>query len=345
MLIDYNMSKDYCADWTAIDAIREMVQNAIDSNKEFSCEILQNTIRVTTYSSNLPLETLMLGSSIKDENAIGKYGEGYKIGMLVLTREKLLPSISTYGKIIGGLFITNQFNIETFNIQVNDYGFTHNKIIFECRIGDICVDDLIHKIPYFSANSPSKPDTVDVWQDRPGEIYVHGLFVTKTDLVFGYNFAPSQITLNRDRNMVDGVYWQLAQYYARLNVSKAELIFNLIERDAPDVQDLSYFLQCKELRAELARLFFNKYGDGAKISKPGTSYYGGGSSVSVGYSASRAYSKCGIEEAKKAADPDAPDQVLANWKEANKSKLRRDLRTSLDTVITRAKSWKKADIF
>ena len=346
MLIDYNMSKDYCADWTAIDAIREIVQNALDSGNTCNYFINDTVIDVCTNNVVLSPKVFSMGVSEKSDNAIGKYGEGFKIAMLVLTRLGHKPIIFTGKYVVSGLFREHEFTgVETFCLDITEAKSYSADTQFLCNPNDLSLDELEYKIPYFSANSPSKPDTVDVWQDRPGEIYVHGLFVTKTDLVFGYNFAPSQITLNRDRNMVDGVHWQLAQYYARLHVDKAELIFNLIERDAPDVQDLSYFLNCKELKAELARLFFNKYGDGAKISKPGTSYYGGGSSVSVGYSAGRVYGACGIVEARKATDPDAPDQVLANWKEANKSKLRRDLRTSLDTVITRAKGWKKADIF
>ena len=344
MLIDYNMSKDYCADWTATDAIREIVQNALDSGKDYEAEA-GDYVSVTTFNTVLTPKVFSMGVSEKSDNAIGKYGEGFKIAMLVLTRLNCKPVIFTGDYIVSGLFKVHEFTgVETFCLEVSKSMAYSHDVQFMCSSASLDLEDLKAKVLPFMHKNMELPKTVDVWQDRPGEVFVNGLFVTKTDLVFGYNFAPSQITLNRDRNMVDGVHWQLAQYYARLHVDKAELIFNLIERDAPDVQDLSYFLQNKELKAELARLFFNKYGDGAKISKPGTSYYGGGSSVSVGYSAGRVYGACGIEEAKKAVDPDAPDQVLANWKEANKNKLRRDLRISLDTVITRAKGWKKADI-
>jgi len=345
MLIDYNMSKDYCADWTAIDAIREIVQNALDSGKDYDCDIQEQNVSVVTYNTKLNPRVFSMGVSEKSSGSIGKYGEGFKIAMLVLTRLGHDPVIYTGNYVVSGLFREHEFTgVETFCLDVWQAFANEKDTQFCCNHDGIDVEDLANKVLPFTHKDMALPETVDVWQDRPGEVFVNGLFVTKTDLVFGYNFAPSQITLNRDRNMVDGVYWQLAQYYAHLHVDKAELIFNLIERDAPDVQDLSYFLSCKELKAELARLFFNKYGDGAKISKPGTIYFGGGSSVSVGFSASRVYSRCGIEEARKAPDQDAPDQVLANWKEANKNKLRRDVRISLDTVITRAKGWKKADI-
>lgn len=346
MIIDYNMSKDYCADWSAIDAIREILQNALDSGQDYECSTTDSIVDIVTKNTVLKPEVFSMGVSDKTENSIGKYGEGFKIAMLVLTRLGHKPVIFTGDYAISGMFRVHEFTgVETFCLNVSEATAYSADTQFLCQLYDIDIEELEHKLPYFSEQPPKKPAKVDIWQKRPGEIYVNGLYVTKTDLVFGYNFAPSQITLNRDRNMVDGVYWQLAQYYADLPVAKAQLIFDLIERDAPDVQDLSYRLHNKELQAELASLFFNKYGDGARIAKPGTSYYGGHGSVSVGYTASRVYSKCGVEEAKQAADPEAPDQILINWKETNKSKLRRDLRESLDKIITRSKGWKKADIF
>lgn len=345
MLIDYNMSAEYCADWSPIDAIREMVQNAIDSGCEYTCEIKDAAIIVTTKGRELPLNTLMLGQSVKSEGAIGKYGEGYKIGMLVLTREGHRPSILTGYNMITGLFKENQFNVDTFNLKVTDTGANQDDIVFLCLKEGIDEAELKAKIPAFTGTNPKIPKTVDIWQDRPGEIFVNGLFVAKSNPVFGYNFAPANITLNRDRNMVDGVHWQLAKYYASLDVKHADTIFHLIEQDAPDVSDLSYHLTNEALKAELARLFFNKYGEGAKIAKPGTNYYGGSFNVSVSSNASRLYSKCGIEEAKKTVDPEAPDQVLLTWAENNKSKLRRDVRISLDKIVTRAKAWRKAEIY
>ena len=346
MIIDYNMTRDYCSDWSPIDAIREMVQNASDNNyHSYFCQVDDKRITVTTTNVGLPLNTLMLGQSVKDSGAAGKYGEGYKIGMLVLTRAGLNPKILSGGDLITGSFIKNQFGLETFNITVEDSPMYSDNITFVCDTGDIDLEELKHKLPAFTGTNPLRPKFADIWQDKPGCIYVNGLFVTETDLVFGYNFSPSKIELNRDRNMVDGVHWQLAAYFNSLGKAHAKTIFNLIERDAPDVRDLSYRLHDKNLQAELARLFFNKYGEGAKIGKPGGSYYGGSGYISCGTSSARTYSKCGIKEVQKVADPDAPDQVLEIWYEQNKKRLRRDTRESLSKVITRAKGWSKAGIY
>lgn len=347
MIIDYNMSRDYCSDWTAIHALREIVQNALDSDKTYDCLASDQGVNVLTKSVILSPQVFSMGVSQKNgSDSIGKYGEGFKIAMLVLTRLGLEPKIITGGYNVTGLFRKHEFTgIETFCLDIEERTVPIYDTQFLCLSNGIDLDELGKKVTPFVDKNMDLPSDIDIWQGRPGEIFVNGLFVAKEDLVFGYNFNPSKITLNRDRNMVDGVHWQLAKYFANLGVKKAELIFDLIERDAPDVRDLSYRLHDDKLQAELARLFYNKYGDGAEIAKPGTSYYGGSSNISCSSSASRVYSKCGVKEAKKVTDPDAPNEVLNTWLEANRKKLRRDVRTSLDSVITRAKGWRKADIY
>ncbi len=274
MLIDYNMSRDYCSDWTAIHALREIVQNALDSDKTYNCLATDQGINVLTERVILSPQVFSMGVSQKNgSDSIGKYGEGFKIAMLVLTRLGLEPQIITGGYNVTGLFRKHEFTgVETFCLDIEERTVPINDTQFLCLSDGIDLDELGQKVVPFVDKNMDLPSNIDIWQGRPGEIFVNGLFVAKEDLVFGYNFAPSKIKLNRDRNMVDGVHWQLAEYYAGLGVSKAQIIFDLIERDAPDIKDLSYRLHDDKLKAELARLFYNKYGEGAEIAKPGTSY-------------------------------------------------------------------------
>lgn len=344
MLIDYNMTRDYRSHWTVYDAIREMVQNASDAG-DYECTVDDKTVTVKTKNAFIPLETLMLGESQKSSDSVGRYGEGYKIGMMILTREGLLPRITSGCNLLSGAFIKNQLNVESFNIQVQEVPSLSKDTVFTCNVGDIDVNELKRRIPAFEKQL-DLPGQVNVLQDRPGLIYVNGLFVCESKLTHGYNFNPNYIELNTDRNMASGVAWQLAQFYGSCSEEWAEHIFLLIENDANDVSDLSYWLHNEKLKAELARLFYNKYGEGSKIARPGNSYYYGGSScVSASTNSARTYTKVGIQEAKQKADPDAPHSLLEKFLETNKSKLRRDVRAELSSLIERAKGWSKASIF
>jgi hypothetical protein len=342
MIIDYSMTKDYRSHWSIYDAVREMVQNAVDSGYEFECSIDYNYICVTTRGTTLDLATLALGESNKPgSESIGRYGEGYKIGMLILARSGNDPQIVSDGKMFQGYFSQSPLGLETFKIQVTEYGAGLRKIAFRCSTKGFDIKELKRRIPYFTETPLATPASVNILEDRPGEIFVNGLYVCSKALTFGYNFHPSNISLNTDRNMVEGVNWQLGQFYGSLGIDKAELIFNLIENDANDVVDLSYWLSNNnKLKAELARLFYLKYGTDTKISTPGNYY--SSSAVSTSTNAGRVYIACGISEAPKKPSPDAPHVVLEEFICANKKHLRRDVRRNLAKLVERSKGWRKS---
>jgi hypothetical protein len=344
--IEFNMSADYCADWTAIEALREIVQNALDSGEEWECHIEDDVISVLTNNAVIQPESFALGQSSKsDGRSIGKYGEGFKIAMLVLTRARRNPTIHTAGVKVTGLFKTHEFTgLESFCLAVEACEYSEDTL-FTCDVGGTDIALLKERVTAFSDEPIGSTQGVDLLQDRPGKVYVNGLYVCDTDFTFGYNFAPHCIVLNRDRNMMNGAAFQVANYYAGLKGHNADLLFNLLEADAADVQDLKYYDLKPCMEAELTRLFYNKYGNGAKISKPGTSYIGGCSSVSCNATASKVYASCGIEEAKRTVDPEAPHAVLEAFVKAHKSKLRRDTKKQLTALIVRAKGWSKADVF
>ena len=91
LIIELPISKNYVAHWSFWEGMREILQNAIDT-KDFSVvkSPRDNLVKVVSRGGLLDLNTLMLGESSKrdDRNQNNaKYGEGYKLAMLVLCRE------------------------------------------------------------------------------------------------------------------------------------------------------------------------------------------------------------------------------------------------------------------
>ena len=348
MKIDYMMSKEYCADWTAIDAIREIVQNAIDSGKEYRCDLQpeDNCIQVVTYSTNLAKEVFGLGVSKKQDGAIGKYGEGFKIGMMVLEREGLEPALITDTLEVTASFELNEaIGIETFNLNIEESESEVAPYInFMCRTDGIDLDELKRKVTPFAEKPIGITSTVKRLDNQSG-IYVNGLFVCEDDeLTFGYNFNPANITLNRDRNMVDGVEWQLATYYNDTPPQHASALFELIEAGAKDVRLLGYMLTNVDLKKNLAMAFAKKYGVGKAIAHQAGSYIGG-SHVSYNESTYRTMRAAGISEAIPMTDPESPAGIIENFLALNKKRMRRDLRVQFDKLHTKSKGWSKAGIY
>ncbi len=85
---ELSLSKQYVSHWGMADGVRELLQNALDSESPFEWEFKDGSLFLHSRYSKLEPRTLLLGQTSKaeDTTAIGSFGEGYKIAMLVLTR-------------------------------------------------------------------------------------------------------------------------------------------------------------------------------------------------------------------------------------------------------------------
>lgn len=93
MIYDLSLSRDYVSNWGTQEAIRELLQNAIDSNSnghEMYIDYNSNKELLTIGNkyTSIGSEELILGNSSKrnDSSQIGCYGEGFKLALLVLLR-------------------------------------------------------------------------------------------------------------------------------------------------------------------------------------------------------------------------------------------------------------------
>lgn len=333
--LDYNMSRDYCSSWTAIDAIREMSQNALDSGKAYAHVITDKRVVVSTYDTVLTHNVFTLGKSDKPEGSIGQFGEGFKIGMLVLTRLGLEPQIDTGNLRVTGAFVVNAFTGEaTFNLLIDVLDTEYGKTVFSCLNTDIDIDELKEKITHFSSNPLSKPEYCQLLDNRPGMIYVNGLYICKDKrLTKGYNFAPSLLKLNRDRDIVIGIESALAKYYVKHG--KAEDIYALIKAEAYDIEYV-YIWMDEKLKTALKELFYSNYGANATIHQ--NNAYTGSFSPRQ-YNTFRA---AGIATSKFVPGVHSePSKEIVKFYETNKKHMRRKAKVELDSLIERAKTWKR----
>ena len=84
---NYGIETSYLPEWDKWEAVRELVANAIDSGGNVSVELEGDNLIIQDDGTGMPLEALLIGFSQKEnDEAIGKFGEGLKMAMLVLTR-------------------------------------------------------------------------------------------------------------------------------------------------------------------------------------------------------------------------------------------------------------------
>jgi len=92
--IPYPIKASYVADWTLVEALRELVANGLDAQTQHSAGFghtylgSRKTLTLRNLGVKLPLDALYFGGSEKADNStlIGKYGEGLKLAMLVIAR-------------------------------------------------------------------------------------------------------------------------------------------------------------------------------------------------------------------------------------------------------------------
>lgn len=273
---ELSLEKNYVSDWTLQDALREFIQNGIDQSKtvegnDFSVtyEEKEGTLYLQNKKSVLEKRSLLLGSSTKtdDANTIGKFGEGYKIALLVLTRLNKKVTIFNYGarEIWNTRFVkarkynnaeiltvftdknfvwektpNNDLTIKIEGIEKDDYKELiertlflqdlNEKTVYQCEKGQILLD------PKFK-----------------GCVFVNGLFInTIEDLKYGYDIKPNYIEIGRDRNLVNSYKIQFVTSHMWSEYNHTKMFKELLEANAKDVEYITYSYKDYDKKMEIA---------------------------------------------------------------------------------------------
>lgn len=254
------ISPDYVSNWSVEDAVRELLQNAIDqenlqkgNHKTISVE--ENCLIISNYKSVLEKSSLLMGGGTKDgSSTIGQFGEGYKVALLVLLREGYKVEIHNKGvnelwlpKLVNSrIYSTTVLAIDTYEYKVDQvsennldivvYGITNSEEILK----SIWLDYSESKEEISVGKS-----TILLDKTEKGNIYIGGLRVANiTHLTYGYNFGPGTLSVGRDRNVVGGYDLQivLATTWGQVELPEhLDLVYKLITDKVYDVEWLSSY--------------------------------------------------------------------------------------------------------
>lgn len=291
-------STSYVPDWTYIEAFRELFQNALDNeitnpdNKmifDFNPET--GTIKICNKTSTLELDSLLLGSTTKanDADTIGQHGEGYKIAFLVLLREGKKVTVYNYGKrevwntrlvkskrYNGQLVPVITVDREVFWKQIPDHDLTIEvKGITQAEYDSIVKKNLNLQDDVESYKVPSYGEILTDKSEK-GNLYVKGLYVCNNDRIsFGYNFEPSMINLDRDRKLIQSfdLLWNTSTMWkiAFNNKFMVNEILDMINDGVEDIRYIEsigqYSVSNENIESDIANAiavkFTRKYGENA----------------------------------------------------------------------------------
>lgn len=245
--IELPLSTSYVLHWDWRDALREIFQNAIDIASQGPEQAMSvhydgnSFLDISNRNTELNVSSLLMGESNKPEGSIGKFGEGYKLALLVLLREGHSVYITTGDQMwIPGIEYSKTFNRNILVVDIYRENEDRSSTTFEIQgitkeqydeyIGmNLSLDD-----EYSSLQTNFGNLLLD--EKHRGKIFMGGLFVMNTGRLgnfrYGYDFKPGQIPIDRDRQRLDGfdLQWKTSQMLAALD--DPELI-----GDAEDLYD------------------------------------------------------------------------------------------------------------
>lgn len=222
---EMGMSLDYPAKWTAVDAIREIFQNALDEEVQnpenkwyFNYDRENSILQIGNKLSKLDKKTLLLGVSGKrdDDRTIGQHGEGYKVGINVLLREGLGVTVYNYSekevwhaKVINSRRYKQEvavFDIEKYYIK----SVPEQSLIFEITgVSEKLYNEVKEKNLWLQSDLGEVRQCGELGRvlldpKYSGKVFVRGLYVcTREFLTWGYDLSPELLQLDRDRSLVD----------------------------------------------------------------------------------------------------------------------------------------------
>lgn len=237
------ISPSYVSHWGLWEAVRELYQNALDehaldptNHATLIYDQTRSALRIQTSKGGLTPASLILGNTSKtdDPTQRGKFGEGYKLALLVLARLKLPIEIINGTEVwIPRIEFSDDFGSEVLTIEIDEASEYPSHEGVEFIIGDITPDQntLINRniVPFFNR------DCILTADSEKGRVYVGGLYVaTMNGFQRGYSFKPGTVKLDRDRGMLDG--FDLSYETSRLHMHRDDDgTLDMLGAEAPDV--------------------------------------------------------------------------------------------------------------
>lgn len=262
---EITISPNYVSNWGMNEAIREILQNAIDADKngyKKSIYYSGDTLYINNEGISLSAKDLILGCSSKSDQdgMIGKYGEGFKLALVVLLRKGMNVYVDNNDKLWSPSFkVSEQFGTQVLNIEESDDGRGEGLTFVISPVDQQLYNSLLNYFPCIdeSFGNVVNCDNGQILLDKQfkGKMYVEGLYIqTDDNFQYGYNFNSDVVELDRDRKAIN--YYELRALTAQSIVTAEECnkeIFDAITKSCVDVRDI------EEVIDEASESFLEEY--------------------------------------------------------------------------------------
>ncbi len=335
--IQTNITRNYIPDWGVVEAARELIQNAIDSDRQgfnISYDQYARVLQITT-NTELPLSALYMGESSKrdDTTMLGAHGEGLKLAMLVLLRENRDPEISSRYYINPNFINIDGLEVLAIDYTENVYYDWHpdqsNNI--KTNISFVVNEDEWKQIQqiYLPLDTP-----LGILEDHPeGSLFVGGLKVANVNYNYAYNLDPAKVKLERDRRVADPYKLQEAIAHIWNDSQQWDAIAQGLLKGYNDFEGFTAIEANQELIDAVAKIA-DSFSTPPMDWRQSSAGYRGTYVPSSFYAVYSQSSKKVMPSRSK-----QPSEILEEWFEKNKSYFRKQGKARMAELVKESKKW------
>ena len=260
MRIELTIKVDYLPNWGVLEGVRELLQNAKDAETEFSApmsvRMRGDVLVIENDGCTMPYEALLLGHSTKSERGdlIGKFGEGFKLGILALLRAGHSVKIRNGSEVWEPAIVRSEKfgGVKVLAFDIAKGRKSEERIAIEVGgISPSFFQDTIRPRFLWLDKSPmadkveTSYGTLLLAPTYQGKVYVKGIFVEhKPGLSVGYDLADCDV--DRDRRMVSSYDFQyktrtIWQYAMAQRPDLFNAFSAIVEANGPEAQNLDSY--------------------------------------------------------------------------------------------------------
>jgi len=225
--LELSVNPDYVRSWGLWEALRELLQNTIDSHEQGNAmEVSYGRtvgrasgegvpLRLVNRGTKLSRDTLLLGTTSKADDALqrGQFGEGYKLAFLVLTRlgyqvvvknddELWKPFIGysdTFGANVLKIAVSprkadGNVSIEVYGIESDTWDTVQKRCLFLDSEHAPAADQVLDL---------GSGDKILLSDTHRNALFVRGIYVGPMPDGFAMGYDLPNVTLDRDRRLAD----------------------------------------------------------------------------------------------------------------------------------------------
>jgi len=205
--VETTNSKDYLPHWDMVNAVKELLQNAVYAKTVLGARIkLEYDGRLAHISDNaqgFTMDKLMIGKSEQRDSEIspGFFGEGMKLSLLVAARQNKECRFDTVGFSVKGAIEQGVLGPDTFVMYITPTKRkSGTEFVIECTAEEF--SEARKSFALLNGVPQKQVMTETLLPDMSNKVYVAGVLVSEPKSLWGYNLMNKAL-INRDRSTVD----------------------------------------------------------------------------------------------------------------------------------------------